>query len=761
MIEEYLTDNTIMITPQKCKLEILKKYVGTLKDIKFMTKEEFFSKYYFAYDERAYFYLQKKYHLHLDVCKLYLKNLYFIEDKTYQSEKLNRLKKIKKELEKEKLLDKSPLFRNYIADKKIIVYHYNELEKYEENVLEALSALILKEDAKYSLPEVVREAKTLEEEVVYIATEIRKLRKKSIPFSHIYLLNVKEEYYYPLTHIFSAFQIPLGSLSGATLYGTEVVSNYLKTGTLDLKNKTKQKEQVVSVINSLASLEEGETKTAILIDKLRHTKLIEEEKEDCVTVASKEDIFTEEDYVFLLGMNQELFPSLKQDDDFILDEEKEEVELFTTDEKNQRIKEEAENLLRRIPNLYLSYKLESPFQTFYKSSFIEEKGIKVEKIKNRDYHYSNHYNKILLAEKLDDYDKYGTIGEDMNLLYATYPTIPYHSYDSKFTGVNKHLLKEYLSPSLHLSYTHLQNYYLCGFKYYINHILHLDPYQSTFSSIIGNMFHEALRYMECADFDLDYFFARFLEAGEFSPKEEFFLKLLKKDLKKTLTIIEEQKEYTKFKDKYLEKTLELPCNQDSLKVLLKGTIDKIMYYNNISDTYYAVIDYKSGSFDTDLSKIEFGLNMQLPIYLYLIEKSRLFQNSIFTGFYYQKLLLPKKTFETEEETLKLEGYSCEDPMILEKFDNSYQKSELIKGLAIKQDGTFSARSKLLSIDDIESLLQKVEEKVLEARDDILEGKFTINPKYLNKENISCKYCKYHDLCFMTEKDLVYLSSEKN
>ena len=31
--------------------------------------------------------------------------------------------------------------------------------------------------------------------------------------------------------------------------------------------------------------------------------------------------------------------------------------------------------------------------------------------------------------------------------------------------------------------------------------------------------------------------------------------------------------------------------------------------------------------------------------------------------------------------------------------------------------------------------------------------FNINPKNINNINISCKYCKYKDLCYMTQKDV--------
>ncbi len=761
MIDDYLKDDTIIITPSSSKMNLLSKISnsGEFFNIKFMTKEEFFSKYFFSYDERAYAYLQEVYHYHLDVCKLYLRNLYFIEDKIYQSEKLNQLRELKCELEEKGFLFSHPFFRTFLKNKKIIVYQYGMLEKYEWEVFTNLDALFLEDQGCYLLPKVMMRAKNLEDEVVYLANAIRRLIDQGVELRHIHLVHVTDDYFYSLKRIFSYFQIPLQNVSSSSLFGTEIVSHYLKTGEISLDDASSIHKQLVQVVNSLSYLEEGEIKKNIMIDKLKHTNIFEEKMENAVHISHITDTFTEDDYVFLIGANQDLFPKFFVDDDFILDKEKWEVSLYTTDEKNERMRKETSQLLKRVPNLFLSYKLESAFGTFYKSNFLSELGIIDEDICNEDYHYSNLYNKILLAESLDDYYKFGTIQPALKKLYTTYPDIPYHTYDSSFTGVSTKTLKEYLQPALHLSYTHLQNYYLCGFKYYVKHILKIDPFLTTFASTVGNMFHEALKYMYCEDFDLDYFMVKFLEANDFSAKERFFLKFLKEDLKKTIDIIRGQREYTKYVDTYLEKTVEVFLDKGILPVILKGTIDKIMYYTNVSDTFYAVIDYKSGSYDTDLKKISFGLNMQLPIYLYLIEKSRVFSNSIFTGFYYQKILLPQKTYDKEEVTLKLDGYSCDVPDVLEIFDNSYRKSDIIRGLAVKQSGEFYASSKILSSEDIEALLKIVEEKVNEAKKNILEGVFSVNPKYLEKENISCKYCEYRDLCFMKEKDLVYLSTD--
>ena len=42
-------------------------------------------------------------------------------------------------------------------------------------------------------------------------------------------------------------------------------------------------------------------------------------------------------------------------------------------------------------------------------------------------------------------------------------------------------------------------------------------------------------------------------------------------------------------------------------------------------------------------------------------------------------------------------------------------------------------------------------------DDILDGDFSINPKYYNGKNISCEFCEFKDICKKKKKDLNYLN----
>ena len=68
-----------------------------------------------------------------------------------------------------------------------------------------------------------------------------------------------------------------------------------------------------------------------------------------------------------------------------------------------------------------------------------------------------------------------------------------------------------------------------------------------------------------------------------------------------------------------------------------------MYKKDNDKTIVSLIDYKTGNADINLKYKDYGLNMQLPIYIYLINHSKL-KNIKIAGFYLQKIHLevPKK-----------------------------------------------------------------------------------------------------------------------
>ena len=66
---------------------------------------------------------------------------------------------------------------------------------------------------------------------------------------------------------------------------------------------------------------------------------------------------------------------------------------------------------------------------------------------------------------------------------------------------------------------------------------------------------------------------------------------------------------------------------------------------------------------------------------------------------------------------------------------------------------FYQYAKVITDEEIDELSSKVENKIIEASDKVINAVFDINPKELKDKNIGCTYCKYKDICYMTHKDI--------
>ncbi len=762
-MNEYKDENLLIICPNTEKIKILDTLSKdkNLYNIKFMTKEEYKKNYLYTYDEKALYYLLTKYNYNLDVAKVYLKNLYVIdESKDYKSPKLKFLKDLKMELKENNFLIENAFFKDYIKNKKIIVRNYYDLEKYEEKILNTKLEI-----PSSTLNTPVVECNTLEDEVNYVCLKIIELLKKGIDIKKIYLTNVSSDYFYTIKKLFSYYNIPINLDMHNSIYGTKVVKDFLETNKLDLEDKNKAPINR-KLINILADLSSLDPKTLaykqILIDKLKRKTISPKKVQNAISIKDiYEETFSSDEYVFVLGFNQDIFPKMEKDIDYISDSIKDEVLLYNTAYKNKRNKETLIYLLSQIDNLYLSYKLSSPFSSFYKSNLITELNLEIINPPKDLFTSSNIYNQLRLAEKLDQYHLYGEKDEFLMTLYSSYK-IPYNTYSNTFTGINSDTYLTNLPYPLKLSYTSLNAYNECAFKYYIKYVLKLDKYEDSFAAFIGSMYHRILQLYQKTNFDFEKEYHTYLETRDLSLKEKLLLHRIKQDLLHLIETLKERELLTGYNDALYEKKIDIELDKN-VSVIFTGTIDKIMYYKKIEDTYFTIVDYKTGFIDTHIEPMKYGLHMQLPVYLYLIHYSKVFANPIFTGIFYQHILFnyptwsPKKNKEAiYKENLMLQGYATSDTSLLARFDSTFEKSEYIKGMSYTEEKGFGTYVKTISNDLLYELITYTKNHISTKTDEILAANFDINPKVYAGKNIACEFCNFKDLCFMKEKDQKYL-----
>ena len=742
---EKLMNNDLIITSRYKKISILKSLNKEKKllNLKFKTKDELIKLLLGTYDEKAIYYLIKKYNYKFLVAKTILENFNY-------DEKLNQ-----------ELIDNNLIIKENINYNRVVVIG-EVLDPFILDLLKDKEIIYLNDEINnYDHP--VYEFDTIEEEVNFVCIEIiKKLNEFNI--NKIKLVNVNEDYYLILKRMFKFYNIPINLNEKKELYGLIEVQEFIKEvfETKDIEsslNKIKDvdiKNTIISICNKYYTFDDIDIVLYCIKEEIKNYKLNNNKLKNAVEIIDINDV-SDENYNFIMSFNQGILPKIYKDEDFISDKEKKKLNIFTSTELNKIEIDLVKRIIKNNKNITLSYKLKSSFNDYYKSSLIEEDVIK---IKSNIYSYSNIYNKILLTKKLDNLVKYNKYEPDLDLLYTSYKDIPYLKYDNSYNSIDKDLLYKYLDNELVLSYSSIDNYYKCAFRYYISNILKLNNYEDTFMIYVGNLFHYILSICFNDNFDFEKEFNNYIKDKIFKSSEEFFINKLKENLKYVIDLIKYQDTYSNLNDSLYETRVNIEKNLN-IKVRFTGVIDKLKYKVNNDKTIVAIIDYKTGNNSINLNNIIYGIDMQLPIYLLLTLNSNL-KNISFAGFYLQKIIngnvLYQKGKDSEEELRKqyrLDGFSNSDTTILQELDNNYFDSNVIKGMKVSKNG-FYAYSKVLNNEQIEKLLAIVTKKINESIDNILNSNFSINPKKIGKDLRGCEFCKFKDLCFKKEEDIVYL-----
>ena len=696
-----------------------------------------------------------KYHFHIDTCKVYLDSMIYIEDKQYKSNKLNYLKELREECINNHLLEFHPLFKESLKNYDIEVKNYYHIENQIKSILNYHDEI-----HSFTFSKKVYEFNSMEKEIHFVCQEIRKLLDNNVSLNKIFLVNVGEEYYYLLSKLFSYYNIPIEIPFQNPIYATKTIQGLLNSKTPLLEITNKVEKQYSEILKQLSDLEKDEIYETILKEELKHTYLSNPKYEESIKILDlTSKPFQEDEYVFVLGFNQDSLPKTKKDVDYLSDKDKKELGIETTMEWNKREREIIPYLLSKIKNCTITYKCTSPFEKYYPSSLIKDYQLEVIKEPSLSNHYSHLVNKLKLADLLDNFYLYGEKNEKLLELNSNYE-IGYHSYENQYNGINKDTYLENLNVPLRVSYSSLNQYAECKFKYYINYVLKLNQYEDTFPGFIGSLYHKILSLRKRGGFDLEKEWNNYLEKRDLTLKEKTLLVRIRKDLEDIIEVLKKQDLLTDYQEELCEQSIVIPLRTD-ISTEFIGYIDKIMFLKQMNDTYFSIVDYKSGEIDTKIEAMKYGLHMQLPIYLYLIHYGKLFENPIFTGIYYQNILFSypmwnKKLAEQEEKKYYLQGYSTDKIEILEKFDKTYQNSELIKSMKYQEDKGFGTYTKLMNDDTLLELIKYTKNIVEKETDDILNADFKINPKIYGKDNISCELCKFQDLCFHKNEDIVRL-----
>lgn len=340
------------------------------------------------------------------------------------------------------------------------------------------------------------------------------------------------------------------------------------------------------------------------------------------------------------------------------------------------------------------------------------------------------------------------------------------------------------------SVTRLENFAACAYRHFLEYGLFLkERREFSFENVdMGNVYHEVLeRFAERLSenqytwFDFPEEFARsavseILQscAASYgntvlysSARNEYALVRMARILTRTVLTLQKQLRKGSFVPESFELSFQHADNLESVnvalsqkeKMRLRGRIDRIDAASDEENVYVKVIDYKSGNKKFDLAALYYGLQLQLVVYMNAameMEARRHPHKKIVPAamLYYHiddpsvetpVELSPEEIDEQIGKKLRMNGVVNSEPYVVGLLDGQMgDKSDVIP-VERKKDGSFSARSSLLSPQELKTVSDYVSRKIAEIGREILDGRISLNPYEKGNEE-ACTYCAYRKVC---------------
>ena len=402
-----------------------------------------------------------------------------------------------------------------------------------------------------------------------------------------------------------------------------------------------------------------------------------------------------------------------------------------------------------------------------------------------------------LAEELREYAD-GTLREeerqDFYLMYRAYEADPegrdrltaaaFRRY--KESGLSRIVARALYGRQLENSVSRLETYAACACRHFLQYGLSLQEREEFGFEVsdMGNVYHAVLenfagKLAESGrtwwDFDENFATQAIKEAVEgyaatygetvlySSARNEYAITRMSRILTRTVLTLQQHLKQGSFQPDDYELSFRFAEDLDSIhvdlseeeKMHLQGRIDRIDVSEDAEHVYVKVIDYKSGNKKFDLAALYYGLQLQLVVYMNAameLESRKHPDKEIVPAalLYYH---IDDPTIETPVELtqeqineeiltkLRMNGVVNSDPAVVERLDRFLQDKSKVIPVEKKKDGSFSARSGILSREELHVVSAYVDTKIRQIGREILDGKIAANPYEKGNEE-ACTYCAY-------------------
>ena len=358
------------------------------------------------------------------------------------------------------------------------------------------------------------------------------------------------------------------------------------------------------------------------------------------------------------------------------------------------------------------------------------------------------------------------------------------------SGLSKAVARALYGWRLENSVTRLETYASCAYRHFLQYGLSLKEREEFgFENVdMGNVYHAVLEMFAAKLEESDYTWFDFpKEFGEktvqealeayaasygdtvlySSARNAYAITRMGRILTRTVQTLQHQLQQGSFTPDEYELSFRFTDDLESINVALsqqermylQGRIDRIDVSEDEEKVYVKVIDYKSGNRQFDLAALYYGLQLQLVVYLNaameLEAKKHPGKEIVPAALLYYHVEDP--TVETPVELsqeelneqllakLRMNGVVNDNPDVVERIDRYLQDKSAVIPVEKKKDGSFSARSSVMSREELQLVSRYVNEKVKDIGREILDGKIAVNPCEKGSTD-SCTYCAYRKIC---------------
>lgn len=186
---------------------------------------------------------------------------------------------------------------------------------------------------------------------------------------------------------------------------------------------------------------------------------------------------------------------------------------------------------------------------------------------------------------------------------------------------------------------------------------------------------------------------------------------------------------------------------DGRRIALRGKIDRIDRWKGDKGVYLRVIDYKSSKRDIDPTRLWYGLQLQLMLYLQAASQGL---DGEAAGAFYFTVKDPLVDAEDVKEAaeraitkqLRLEGVVLADVEVVEAMDTEGGYS---LGPIFTQKGGVYAYAPAYTPEEMQSLLDHARDVAASLADGIREGDIAVSPAEIDGWS-ACQWCEYAAVC---------------